>query len=244
MRTYLDLKYNDTETGFYDLYLPDGDSFDFIIWFHGGGFKDRTRKDIKFQEDMAKLGVAVASVEYRKYPDAKFPDYIEDGAEAVKYLMDNIHTYGNVKRTFISGQSAGAYLTMMLLLDEKYFKNAGVDRDKIDGYIADSAQMMTHFNVLNERGTDPRLERIDEAAPLYYLSESSDFKELLMLYYTDDLPGRHEQNQLFYQSYKRVCPEQKLTMVKLEGGHCNGSENRNKDGNYDYVEQFKKMFLN
>ena len=201
-------------------------------------------KNIKFQEDMTKLGVAVASVEYRKYPDAKFPDYIEDGAEAVKYLMDNISTYGNVKRIFISGQSAGAYLTMLLLLDEKYFKAAGVDREKISGYIADSAQTTTHFSVLNERGIDPRVERIDEAAPIYHLSENSDFKKLLMLYYTDDLPGRHEQNQLFYQSYKRLCPEQKLTMKVLEGGHCNGSENRNKNGAYDYVDMFEKVFLN
>ena len=45
----------------------------------------------------------------------------------------------------------------------------GVDTDFISGYISDSAQMTTHFNVLRERGLDTRLERIDEAAPLFYL---------------------------------------------------------------------------
>ena len=35
MRTISDLKYNDKEYGFYDLYLPEEDTFDLIIWFHG-----------------------------------------------------------------------------------------------------------------------------------------------------------------------------------------------------------------
>ena len=243
MRTISDLKYNDKEYGFYDLYLPEEDTFDLIIWFHGGGFKDRTRKDIKIQEDLTDMGVAVASVEYRKYPDAKFPEFIEDGASAVKYLTENIEKYGKVKRIFVSGQSAGAYLTMMLLLDEKYFKSVGVDKNKISGFIADSAQVTTHFSVLAERGIDPRSERIDDASPMYYLSENSDLNKLLMIYYTEDLPGREEQNRLFYKSCERFCPDGDIKMIKLCGGHCNGSENRNEKGTYDYNDAFAEMFL-
>jgi len=37
MRTVLDIKYGDFDTSYFDLYLPDSNGFDLVIWFHGGG---------------------------------------------------------------------------------------------------------------------------------------------------------------------------------------------------------------
>ena len=243
MRIIKDLQYNGFENSYLDLYLAESQAFDTLIWFHGGGLESGSRKDILFAEDLTKMGITVVSVEYRMYPSAKFPEFLEDCARAVKFTLDHIGDYGDTKRFFISGQSAGAYITMMLCFNPDYLLQAGVDRSLISGYISDSAQVTTHFNVLRERGIDPRLERIDDAAPLYYLSENSQFGNLLLIYYTEDMPCRPEQNKLFYKSVKRLCPDQRIVLKELPGTHINGSINRNQTGTFDFNDALLK-FMN
>ncbi len=236
MRVIEDIKYGSGENDLLDCYYPDTDSYDILIWFHGGGLENGSRKDICFAKDLQKEGVAVVSVEYRMYPKTVFPVFIEDCARAVKYVLDNIATKDGANRIFISGQSAGAYITLLLAVDKTYFEKAEIDPNAIAGFISDSAQVTTHFNVLRERGLDTRLERIDEAAPLYHLSENSFVGNLLLIYYSDDMPCRPEQNQLFYKSMKRFCPNQHIDIVELSGGHTHGSIERNEKGTYDFNE--------
>lgn len=234
MRIIEDVKYGDLENDFLDIYYPECDEYDVLLWFHGGSLEAGSRKGCKFAEDLVNAGMAVVSVEYRLYPEAVFPDFITDCARAVKYVLEFIATELGAKRVFVSGASAGAYITMMLAVDKSYLENVGVDRDKIAGFISDSAQVTTHFNVLRERGLDTRLERIDEAAPLYHISENSFTGNLLLIYYTDDIPCRTQQNQLFYHSIRRFCPDQNVRIKELPGGHCNGCGNRNERGSFDY----------
>ena len=52
MRTYMDIAYvdNASEMQLLDIYLPDQDGFDTVIWFHGGGIEKGSRKEIHFEE--------------------------------------------------------------------------------------------------------------------------------------------------------------------------------------------------
>lgn len=236
MRFIPDIRYDVLENSFLDLYLPDGECKDLLIWFHGGSLCSLSRKYIYFAEDLTAQGIGVASVEYRLYPQAKFPDFLMDAAQAVKFLLDNIKNYADPERIFISGQSAGAYITLMLAFDNTYFKNAGVDRAAISGYISDSAQITTHYSVLEEKGIPKILERIDEAAAIYHLSKESKVNNLLLIYYTDDIPCRPEQNLLFYKSIRKVCPEINVAIKELPGEHTNGSIRRNEQGTFDYCD--------
>ena len=234
MRFIPNIKYNELENSFVDLYLPDGECKDLIIWYHGGGFVNLDRTKIAFAEDLTKAGVGVASVEYRMYTHgAKFPDFIVDGANAVKFLQDNIHQYANVERFFISGQSAGAYLTLMLAFDQHYLRDVGVDPMSIAG-----------FNVLKrDRDTNGNLERIDDAAPLYFVNPDLKLNSLLLIYYTNDVKCRPEQNKLLYASICKLCPDIKVELVELPGKHTNGSEHRNEQGTFDYNDTVLK-FIN
>lgn len=237
MKRITDIKYNDLENSYLDLYLPDGECKDLLIWFHGGGLVNLDRTKISFAEDLTKEGVGVASVEYRMYTHgAKFPDFFIDCANAVKFLQDNIKTYANPRRFFISGQSAGAYITLMLAFDRTYLKNAGVDPDSIAGFISDSAQTTTHFAVLKERGINGRLERIDDAAPLYHISPDTRLNSLLLIYYTNDVVCRPEQNKLLFVSLRKLCPDLNVQIKELPGKHTNGSEHRNDRGTFDFNE--------
>jgi len=239
------IKYNDLDNSYIDLYLPDGECKDLLIWYHGGGLVNLSRTSIQFADDLTAVGVAVASVEYRMYTHgAHFPDFLVDCADAVKFLQDNIKTYADPKRIFISGQSAGAYITLMLAFDKKYLENAGVDRKTIAGFISDSAQTTTHFNVLKERNINPRLERIDDASPLYHISEDTELNHLLLIYYTEDVVCRPEQNKLLYQSLHRLCPHLHVEMAELPGKHTNGSEHRNEKGTFDFNDTLLNFIQN
>ncbi len=244
MRVVEDIKYGSGKNDFLDIYYPDTEEFDILVWFHGGGLESGNRKGIQFAEDLTKAGMAAVSVEYRMYPTAVFPDFITDSARAVKYVLEHVATEKGAKRVFISGASAGAYITMMLAMDKKYLEEAGVDRNKIAGFISDTSQMTVHYNVLRERGLDTRLERVDEAAPMYYLSEKCFEGNMLIIYYTDDICCRPEQNQLFYKSIKRFCPEQNIEIAELPGGHCNGCCNRNEKGTFDFIDILRKFINN
>ena len=234
MKTINDLQYGSLKEQLLDIYLPDGACKDFLIWFHGGGLEFGSRKDIKIHEDLTKRGIGIASVEYSMYPDAKFPRFVEDSALAVRWIVDHLREHTAYERLYISGQSAGAWLTLMLAFDEHYLQDAGVDRSGIAGFISDSAQITSHFRILRERGMDYRLERIDDAAPIYFLTENSNVNNLLLISYDEDMPCRPEQNKLFYKSIQHICPGIHVELKMLPGGHCNGSEAKNEWGTFDF----------
>ena len=105
-----------------DLYLPDGNASDVLIYFHGGGLESGD-KSTDLQDNfsmLADLGKVVVSADYRMYPDAVFPDFIEDAAAAVNWVKSNIRKYREISRIFVSGSSAGSYLTVMLAFAPKY----------------------------------------------------------------------------------------------------------------------------
>ena len=244
MKTITDLQYGPGKEHLLDIHLPDGVCRDFVVWFHGGGLEYGNRKEIRIHEDLTKQGIGIASVECRMYPDAKFPDFVEDCALAVKWLTDHLREYTEYRRLFVSGQSAGAWLTLMLAFDEHYLEDAGVDRSEIAGFVSDSSQITTHFRVLKERGMDSRLERIDDAAPICFLTENSNVNNLLLISYDEDMPCRPEQNKLFLKSIQRICPRINVQLVMLPGGHCNGLTARNEAGTFDFNDALIRYLQN
>lgn len=237
MKTIHDVPY-DAIGNKLDIYLPENDTFDTVVFFHGGGIVSGDKADWAYTEiakEFVQKGYAFVSVNYRLYPNAKFPDYLIDARNAVRYAFDHMGDYGHPSRMIVSGQSAGAYLTLMLALDKKWLHGVSLDPKDISAWLVDSAQITSHFNVIQfEKGLDPRMERIDEYAPLYYLDENSAFDNMLLIYYKDDRPSRPEQNLLFHSAVKRFLPAVNLKMVCLPGEHCHGSGCRNENGEFDY----------
>lgn len=100
-----------------------------LIFFYGGGWANGARAHYGFAaKAFAAKGFVVVVPDYRKVPKVRFPAFNEDGAEAVKWARDNVAKYGgDPKRITLSGHSAGAYIAMMLTLDQKYLNDVGVD---------------------------------------------------------------------------------------------------------------------
>ena len=181
-----------------DLYYPVGKTdYSTVVWFHGGGL---TGGNKFIPEQLKNKGVAVVAVNYRLYPKVKAPVYLDDAAAATAWVFNNIAKYGgSAKRIFISGHSAGGYLTSMIGIDPRWLKKYDIDCNRIAGLIPYSGHTITHFTVREERGIDGKQPVIDDLAPLFHVR--ADAPPLLLITGDRELEmlGRYEENAYFWR---------------------------------------------
>lgn len=186
-----------------DIYYPKNEkNYATVVWFHGGGLKRGNRS---IPEQLKGQGIAVVAVNYRFSPKVKAPAYIEDAAAAVAWTLKNVSKYGgDSKKVFVSGHSAGGYLTSMIGLDKQWLKASGADADSIAGLIPYSGHTITHFTVREERGIDGKQPLIDEFAPLFHVRK--DCPPLLLITGDRDMEllGRYEENAYMWRMMQEV----------------------------------------
>ncbi|MEH3118120.1 MAG: alpha/beta hydrolase [Methylorubrum populi] len=100
-----------------------------LVFFYGGSWNSGSKDDYAFAaQAFAAQGFVTVLPDYRLYPKARFPDFLEDGAAAIAWVRDNIAAQGgDPHRIVLAGHSAGAYNAAMLGLDPEYLRRAGVD---------------------------------------------------------------------------------------------------------------------
>lgn len=238
MRKYLDLSYGSHPMQKIDLWLPDSSEFELYIHFHGGGLEtgDRTCEEC-FPVYLTQRGIGLASVEYRMYPDAVYPDFIEDAAAAVAWITQQIHCYGKAKRVFIGGCSAGGYLSMMLCFDRRWLAVHGLSPMDFSGFIHDAGQPTAHFTVLKYRGIDSRRVIVDETAPLYHIGVDETYPPMRFLVSDHDMENRLEQTHLVLSTLRHFGYD--LSNIKMEirsGTHTEYCEKRTPSGESLYGE--------
>ncbi len=211
-----------------DLYLPaDGKKFPTIVWFHGGSIQAGDKAGniaIALGQRFAGEGIAVASVNYRLHPKVEYPMYIEDAAAAFAFVRREIAKYGgSPKRVFISGHSAGGYLTAMIGIDGRYLGQHGLKLGDIAGLMPVAGQMITHSTVRKERGIPGTRPVIDEAAPAYHVRD--DAPPFLNIVGSRDLPARAEENRYFVAAMK-AAGHKDVTYFEVDGRNHGTVANR------------------
>lgn len=100
-----------------------------VIFWYGGGWAKGDRASYAFAgRVLAREGFLVVIPDYRKVPQVLFPAFLDDGAEAVAWVQDNVAAHGgDPGRIAVMGHSAGAYQAIMLTLDAKRLTAAGAD---------------------------------------------------------------------------------------------------------------------
>ncbi len=187
--------------------------FPTVVWFHGGGLKAGNRK---VPEELREKGIAVVAVNYRLHPKVRSPAYIEDAAAAVAWTFRNIEKYGgSSKRIYVSGHSAGGYLTSMVGLDKRWLAAHQIDANAIAGLIPFSGHTITHFTVRKERGIDGKQPVVDDMAPLFHVRK--DASPLLLITGDRELEmlGRYEENAYLWRMMQVVGhPDTKIVELK------------------------------
>jgi acetyl esterase/lipase len=101
----------------FDLYLPSAHLKPppVILEVHGGAWRMGTNRDIpEFNHQLAAIGYAVVSINYRLAPKWKFPAPIEDIASALDYVIEHADELGvDATKIVLVGRSAGAHLVLL-----------------------------------------------------------------------------------------------------------------------------------
>jgi len=133
------IHYGKGERNKLDIYQPakNAGSAPVIVFFYGGNWVSGKREDYAFVgQALAKRGFVVVVPDYRLYPEARYPDFLDDAAQAVAWTEREIGNYGgDPKRVFVMGHSAGAYNAAMLALDERWLGKQGVKPETLRGWI-------------------------------------------------------------------------------------------------------------
>jgi len=130
IRKQPDVAYADGERGRLDIYAPKEQSglAPVVMFIYGGAWRAGARFEYEFVgRAFAANGFVAVVPDYRVGSDVRYPAFLEDNAQAMKWIEDNIATYGGDKqRFFLAGHSAGAYNAVMLALDSSFRREFGV----------------------------------------------------------------------------------------------------------------------
>jgi acetyl esterase/lipase len=102
-----------------DLYLPEssvGKKPPLIVWVHGGAWRAGSKEKMPLGS-LTEHGYAIASINYRLSPVAKFPAQVHDIKAAIRFLRaqrDDERWHYDKEKIIIAGASAGGHLAALV----------------------------------------------------------------------------------------------------------------------------------
>ena len=166
-----------------DVYAPEarGALAPVVFFIYGGGWSRGERGEYQFVgQALASRGFVVVIADYRLVPEVTYPAFLEDSANALAWVQDNIASYGgDPNRLFLAGHSAGAYNATMLALDPSFLREYGVTMPILgvaalsgpfDFYPFEYNEVRAAFGQApNPEGTQP-INLVTSATPPMYLA--------------------------------------------------------------------------
>lgn len=121
-------KYGDKDIERLDIYRPDFKSKKkgVVVFIHGGRWSEGTKNNYKFVGAyFAKQGYITILPDFRKYPEVKFPDFVDDAAKAIAWSYNNIDE-AKTHNIHLSGHSSGAHVGSLIVSNEQYLGQYGL----------------------------------------------------------------------------------------------------------------------
>lgn len=133
------IAYGDGPARRLDVYAPPsgGEPRPVVVFFYGGSWQNGRREDYRFAgAALASEGFVAVVPDYRKYPEVRFPGFVEDGAAAVAWARREAAAYGgDTRRLWVMGHSAGAHIAALLALDASYLAPHGLAPSALAGLV-------------------------------------------------------------------------------------------------------------
>jgi len=199
-----------------DIYAPiSGSGYPVVMYVHGGGWHRGDKSAVHAKPGrFAAEGYVFVSVNYRLSPDVMHPVHVQDAANAIAWVHDNIGAYGgDASRLFVMGHSAGAHLVALAGVDERYLRSAGKDLSILSGVVAlDTAAYdiparlrlpgpaMTAL-LHNAFGTDTAVHA--DASPINHVAPDKDILPFLLVYVASRDVAR-DQSEAFAETLTRA----------------------------------------
>jgi acetyl esterase/lipase len=95
-----------------------------------------TRADQRLDVYSPRQGYVAVLPDYRHFPEVKFPAFVQDGADALAWVVSHAAEIGgDPARIYVAGHSAGAHLAAMLAYDRTQLARVGLAPDTVRGFI-------------------------------------------------------------------------------------------------------------
>lgn len=135
---YKNISYGPQEWQTLDIYTPKvmEEPAPVLVFFYGGRWTFGNKEQYAFAAlPFVKEGYIVVIPDYSKYPEVKFPLFVDDAAQAIAWVHENIDEYnGNAQRLYVSGHSSGAHIGALAATDPAYLSKHGLDRSVVSAF--------------------------------------------------------------------------------------------------------------
>ncbi|MDC7807651.1 alpha/beta hydrolase [Luteimonas sp BLCC-B24] len=122
-----------------DIYRPTGvaSGAPVVLFFYGGSWQMGARAQYRFVGSrLAENGVVAIVADYRTWPTAGFPAFMEDAARAVRWTLDHATEHGgDPQRIHVAGHSAGAQIAALIGTDARYLAAVDARPQQLAGVI-------------------------------------------------------------------------------------------------------------
>ena len=185
-----------------------------VVWFHGGGLVGGNKF---IPEQLKNRGIAVVAANYRFLYKVGIKECIDDAAAAVAWVFKHAEEFGgDTSRIYVSGHSAGGYLTSMVGLDKSYLSQYEIDADSIRALVPFSGQAMTHYEYRKMTGGSELAPTIDETAPIAHMRKDCPPYIIISGDRNLELYGRYEENAYMWRMMNLIG-HPKCLLYELDG---------------------------
>lgn len=176
-----------------------------LVWVHGGGYmagdKGHSKElDPKPEFFTTRLGFVFVSTNYRLMPEGRYPHGLQDLANALAWVADNITEFGgDAEQIYLMGHSAGANMAAEVATNERFLRAAGKDLDLLKGVIlVDGNAYELKESDLNDRNNAYYGEHWNRAQAMRHIAKDKGIPPFLLLHVAggSDLGTNSEQQAL------------------------------------------------
>ena len=144
-----DIQYRNGKRGLLDVYRTSRhrEGAPVVLFLYGGRWKYGSKDDyLLIGNSFVRRGWVTVIPDYRLYPEVLFPGWVEDGARAIRWTVENIERYGgDPGRVIVVGHSAGAHTAALLALDDSYLEAARVPPGVVRGFVSIAGPVDTNW---------------------------------------------------------------------------------------------------
>jgi acetyl esterase/lipase len=108
-----------------------------VVFLYGGSWRSGERGQYRFVgRRLADSGVLAIVADYRTFPYAVFPGFVEDAATALAWARAHAAEHGgDPQRLYVAGHSAGAQIAALIGVDARYLAQHGMTPRDLAGVI-------------------------------------------------------------------------------------------------------------
>lgn len=145
-----------------------------LVFFHGGGWTNGYKEWMYFMAPaLLAQGITLVCPTYRLAPEHVFPACLDDAADAVRWVAQNIAHYGaDPEKIYVGGHSAGGHLAALLGVSAHWSQARGLPAHTVKGLLPVSG--VFRFDPEGGLSTRPRFlgshtDTDRQASPLHHL---------------------------------------------------------------------------